>query len=126
MEDAQIVLGDARQRLRRATARLPVRVKPVDQPVEQHRGDVARILAADAERRQRLLTLTIDLLWRERRAANDIGDEIQRQGEGVFHHDGIDEREIRAGSGSHGTANRIDLIGDLLGAPGGRSLVEQL
>src|SRR5678815_4755528 len=58
--------------------------------------------------------------------ADDVMNEVHRDREGVLHHDGVHEGQIRAGSGPHCPADRIDLVRDLLRAARGRPLIEQL
>ena len=58
--------------------------------------------------------------------ADDVVHQIHRQREGILHHDRVDEGQVGARPRSHGAADRIDLFRDLLGAAGGRPLIEQL
>ncbi len=58
---------------------LAVRMKPVDQPIEDHAGEIVGIVVADLQARQDLLTLPLDFLGGERRMAREVGHEIERE-----------------------------------------------
>ena len=64
-----------------------VRMEAVDEPVEHHPGDVVRIVVADLEARQNLLTLPLELLGRELRVPRQIGHHVEPEREAVLHHD---------------------------------------
>jgi hypothetical protein len=123
VERLQVLAGDRGQRLRRVGH--AVGVKAVDQPVEQHRRDVVGIAAVDLQGRDRLLLLPVDLIRRERRIAHDVVDQVHADGERILHHHRVDIRQIRPRARPHRSADRVDLIGDLLGTARRRPLVEQ-
>ena len=77
VERDEIVPGDARDRIRSARVRAAVGMESVDQPVEHHPGDVVRVLVADLEPRQDLLTLSLELLRRELRVSRQVRHHVE-------------------------------------------------
>jgi hypothetical protein len=69
-------------------------VKAVDEAIEHGVGDVVRVFKADAQTRQRLLPLAIDLGRRERRVAHHVGQHPQTRLEAVLHHHHVQEGQI--------------------------------
>ena len=61
---------------------LPYGMKSVDEPIEDHAGQIVGIVVADLQARQNLLTLAIDLFTGKRRMTREIGHEIERQARG--------------------------------------------
>ena len=99
-------------------ARQPVRMEAIDEPIEHRGRDVVGVVGVHLLRGRDLLFLPFDFLRRERRIAGNIRHQVHRQVEGVLHHDGADRGEVVAGSGPEDAADRVDLIGNLLRAPG--------
>ena len=116
VERDQVVAGDRGQRFRRARLRPAVRMEAVDQPVEDDVRQELRVVVADPHPRERLLALALDLFLRERRMLRHVRDQIQAEAQAVLHHDRLDVAQVRAGAGAHRAADRVDGIGDLLGA----------
>jgi hypothetical protein len=87
----QVVASDRRQRLRRSALRQAVRMKSVDQPIENGVGNKSRILEVHLQRRQGLPALSLDLFRRKRRVARHIGQQPQTGIEAVLHDDDVDE-----------------------------------
>ena len=105
--------------------RLAVRMKSIDQPVEHHVGQVLRIVVTDLQPGQDLLTLALDFLARKGRMLREIRDQVEADVQAVLHHHGLNEAEVGAGAGAERTADGINRVGDLLGRPGRRALIEQ-
>ena len=55
----------------------------------------------------------------------DVRHQVEPDVQAVLHHDGLDEAEVGAGAGAERAADRIDRVGDLLGRPRRRALIEQ-
>ena len=92
----------------------PYGMEPVDEPIEQHAGDVIRIAAVDLQRGDHLLLLALDLLGRKRRIAHDVGQQVHADVERILHHDRVDEAQVGSRPGAQRAADEVDLIGDLL------------
>ena len=125
VERLQIGARQRGERLLRAAPRQPVRVEPVDEPIEHDIRDVTRVVCVHAQRRQDLVLLPLDLLRRERRIARHIGHQIHADLKRVLHDNRVHEREIGPGAGAKVTTNEINLIGDLLGTPSCGSLIQK-
>ncbi len=100
-------------------------MEPVDQPVEHQARHRVRILVVHAHARQRLLPLAIELLLVKRRAPDDIGQQVEAEGEAVFHHQHVGDRQVAAGAGAERAADGVDGVGNLGGAARAGALVEQ-
>ena len=114
-----------RERLGRARVGQAVGMEPIDQPIEHQAGHRVRILVVHAHPRQRLLPLAIEFLLVKRRTPDDVGQQVEAKREAVFHHEHVGDRQVAAGTGAEGAANRVDGIGDLCGASRAGALIEQ-
>ena len=126
VEGCKVVPGDGPDRLRRSALRHAVGVEPIDQPVEDHPGDVGRVVVADLHSRQDLVALALDLGGREGRPARHVGQQIECEVEAVLHDDHVDEPEVARRAYRQRAADAVDGAGDLLGGPRRGSLVEEL
>ena len=125
VELAQVLGCDGRQRLGRAGVGQPVGVEPVHEPVEDQAGDRVGVLEIDAHARQRLLALTIELFGAERRPPDDVGEQLEAEGEAVFHHQDVGHRQVAARAGVEPAADGVDGIGNLRRVAGPGALVQQ-
>ncbi len=114
MKGNEIVARQRRDRLRRAAVGHPVRVKAVDQTIEDGVGDVFRILGADLQARQHLLALPLDFSGRERRKSCHVGQHLHAAVEAVLHHDHVEERQIGGRARPHRAPDEIDGVGEFL------------
>ncbi len=121
----EIVARNGRERLGRTGFRQPVRVEPVDQPVEHGVGDEPRIIEAHLQSGQHLLALPLDLLLREGGVARHVGQHLQPRLKAVLHHHRIDEREIDPRAGVQLAADEVDGVIHVAGGLGRRTLVEE-
>ena len=103
----------------------PYGMEPVHQPIEHQAGHRVGILVVHAHPRQRLLPLPLELLLVKRRTPDDVGQQVEPEGEAVFHHQHVGDRQVAAGAGAEHAADGVDGIGDLCGAARAGALIEQ-
>ena len=126
MERDQVGARDGTDRPRRAALRQAVGMEAVHEPVEDHAGDVGRIVVADPQAGQDLVALPLDLGLRKGRPPRDVGEQVEREVEAVLHHEDVDEPEVARRAHAQRAADAVDGAGDLLGGARCRPLVEKL
>ena len=100
VERHEIVARQRRHRVRRPVARLAVGMEAEDQALDHRAGHVVRILVAHLQRRQQLLALPLELLGREGRPADDVGEQLQPLVQVARQQDGVGEGQVGAGAGA--------------------------
>jgi hypothetical protein len=125
MERLQVLTRQRAERVLGARARQTIRMEAVHKSIEDDIRDIARVVGIDANRRKNLVLLPRNFLRCEGGIPRDIRNEVHARLERVLHHDRVDEREIRRGTGPDIAADEVDLICNLLRAARGRPLIQQ-
>ena len=111
MERDQVAARDGTDRPRRAALRQAVGMEAVHEPVEDHVGDVGRIVVADPQAGQDLVALPLDLRLRKGRPSRHVGEQVEREVEAVLHHEDVDEPEVARRAHAQRAADAVDGAG---------------
>ena len=114
VEGQQVLARHSLNGLHRAVAGRAVRMDTVDQAVEHHVGEVLGVLVSHLQPRQDLLALALELLRREGRVAQDVGEQPHSQREIVLHHHHVDEGKVTPQARAQQPSRAVDRLGHLL------------
>ena len=125
MELDEIVSRDALDRRRRPRGRIAVRVKTVNEAVEDDRRQVARVLVVHPQCRTQLVALPVQLFLGERRRADDVRQQVEAGRHAVPEDRDVREGDVGARADGDVAADRVDGVRDLLRRSRRGALIEQ-